>query len=228
MKRVIFLGDSITLGYGLEDASDRYSTVFCRRNGYEEVNYGMTGTLIARAGVSIPAGSAFIDRYLEMQDGDLVVVFGGANDYWWSDTPVGNETSEDPAYFYCALKKLCQGLLKKYPYTPILFIAPYQHVGYGNYEGGKNFMDASDHDTMALNFLGNTLQVYCDLIRKICGIYDIPVLDLSHCSGIDLIESKEDRDKYTLDGCHPSSAGHKILADCLYGFVKERGLMEGE
>ena len=27
---VVFLGDSITMGYGLEIPSDRYSSVFCR------------------------------------------------------------------------------------------------------------------------------------------------------------------------------------------------------
>lgn len=231
-KKVIFLGDSITMGYGLEDKTKRYSSVFCELTGCEEINYGITGTLIARAGVSVPDNLAFIDRYAGMPDlvqGDLVVVFGGANDYWWSDMPVGDENSTDAAYFHCALRELCRGLKGKYPNTSVLFIIPYQHRGYGNFYGGRDAMDASRHDTGARNYLGNTLKVYCDLIREICTRYEIPTLDLFYGSGMDLPGSDEDAEKYTLDGCHPSSEGHKLLAERLYEFVMQNGLLlQGE
>lgn len=219
-KKVIFLGDSITVGYGLEEPEYRYSTVFCQKADCEEINFGTTGTLIARAGVSVPDNVAFIDRYAGMPEGDLVVVFGCSNDYWWSDMPIGDEDSTDVAYYHCALRKLCEGLKEKYPRTPILFIIPYQQRGYGNFYGGRDFKDACDHNTLAPNYLGNTLKDYCDLIREICPRYDIPVLDLFYGSGIDIPGSDADNEKYTLDGCHPTPAGHQLIADKLYTFVR--------
>jgi lysophospholipase L1-like esterase len=224
-KKVVFLGDSITVGYGLEDPKYRYSTVFCEMAGCEELNYGTTGTLIARAGVSIPNGRAFIDRYEEMADGDLVVVFGCSNDYWWSDMGIGDKNSTDVAYYHCALRTLCQGLKDKYGDTPIMFVIPYQQRGYGNFYGGKDFMDARPHDTNSLNYLGNPFRPYCDLVREICARYDIPTLDLYYNSDMDIPGSDEDNERYTLDGCHPTIAGHKLLAEKLYEFVMVNKLL---
>jgi len=223
-KKAIFLGDSITMGYGLEDQTKRYSSIFCKMADCEEINYGITGTLIARAGVSVPDNAAFIDRYEKMQEGDLVVIFGGANDYWWSDTPIGDENSKDAANFHCALRYLCQGLKTKYSGIPVMFVIPYQHRGYGNFYGGRDFMDACFHDTNAQNYLGNTLKTYCDLIRSICSRYDIPALDLFYNSGMDIPGSDEDAAKYTLDGCHPSAEGHNLLAQKLYDFVQKNNM----
>ena len=47
--KLAFLGDSITLGYGLSDRSARFSTLVSRALNAEEVNLGITGTLVARA-----------------------------------------------------------------------------------------------------------------------------------------------------------------------------------
>ena len=224
-KKVIFLGDSITAGYGLENKEYRFSTVFSKMVDCEEINFGTTGTLIARAGVSVPDNVAFIDRYVGMPEGDLVVVFGGTNDYFWSDMPIGDNASNDVAYYHCALRKLCEGLQEKYPGVPIMFIIPYQHRGFGNFYGGSHFKDANDHKTTALNYTGNTLKDYCDLIREICARYDIPTLDLFYESGMDIPGSDEDYEKYTIDGCHPSVAGHRLIADKLYQFVEENHLL---
>ena len=51
----------------------------------QEMNYGITGTLIAKTGMSLSNGTSFVERYSAMEDGDIVVVFGGRNDYFWSD-----------------------------------------------------------------------------------------------------------------------------------------------
>ena len=128
IHRAAFLGDSITMGYGLADAADRYSTVFCKRIGAEECNYGITGTLMARAGLSKSDGTSFLDRYEAMEDADLAVVFGATNDYFWSDMPIFPDTpdaSEDDGYFANAVRRLCRGMREKYPGIPTVFILPY-------------------------------------------------------------------------------------------------------
>ena len=123
-RRVVFLGDSITMGYGLDHAEDRYSTVFCKMEGAKEINYGITGTLMARAGLSKTDGTAFIDRYAAMEAADLAVVFGATNDYFWTDAPIAPEDSEDDRYFLNAVRHLCLGLKGKYPGVPVVFITP--------------------------------------------------------------------------------------------------------
>ena len=89
VMKIAFLGDSITLGYALEHREeDRFSAVLCRNLGHEESNFGITGTLMARAGLSASDGTSFVDRCAQMTDAEYAIVFGGTNDYFWSDTPI--------------------------------------------------------------------------------------------------------------------------------------------
>lgn len=61
--KIAFLGDSITLGYALENKEqDRFSGLVCRELGAEEMNLGITGTLIAKSGMSASDGTSFLDR----------------------------------------------------------------------------------------------------------------------------------------------------------------------
>lgn len=110
MKTIAFLGDSITLGYGLNNLSDRYSSLVCRLKHCKEENYGITGTLIARAGLNACDGKAFIDRLNLVYSADVAVIFGGTNDYFWSNKPIfGN----DESYFEYAVIVLCARIKKK-------------------------------------------------------------------------------------------------------------------
>ena len=93
--KIAFLGDSITLGYGLDRREDRYTTLICRQMDVEEANFGITGTLMARAGMNREDGNSFLDRLHLLKDADVAVIFGGTNDYFWSDRPIGDEDSGD-------------------------------------------------------------------------------------------------------------------------------------
>ena len=216
MKKIAFLGDSITLGYGLSDPSRRFSTVFCRVEGYEELNYGITGTLLARAGLSASDGTSFLDRYPQMDpEADAVVVFGGTNDYYWSD---GGIEGNNPSCFRFAAEQLCGGLRERYPGKRIVLLTPYKQRGHGNFAGAHDFRDADDHCSDARNFSGHTLGDYARVLREVCAARDIPVLDLYGASGVDAAHSDEDFRRYTLDGCHPNEAGHALLAEALRNF----------
>lgn len=90
--KIGFLGDSITFGYGLANRErDRYAALVCRELGCEQVNLGVTGTLVARAGLSRDNGVSFLDRLPLLEGCDRAVVFGGTNDYFWSDAPLYGE-----------------------------------------------------------------------------------------------------------------------------------------
>ena len=102
-----FLGDSITLGYALENREqDRFPAVFSRMTGHTEINLGITGTLVARAGLSASDGTAYVDRYPQMEGADYAVVFGGTNDYFWSDTPISG--GDGDAYFVNAVPGIAE------------------------------------------------------------------------------------------------------------------------
>ncbi len=205
--KIAFLGDSITFGYALEDKACRYSTLVCDTFGAEEVNHGITGTLVAKAGLSRDDGTAYVDRIDLVLDADVTVIFGGTNDYFWSDRPIMPPAGEcAPEYFFCALHKICKRIKEVRGDKPTLFVTPYPHHGIGNFVGGEHFKDKSEHDTTEVNFNGQVIADYVDTLNKVCGEYGIPVLDLHRTEGFDWRTM-------TSDGCHPNHVGHKWLAD---------------
>ena len=203
--KIAFLGDSITLGYGLDCREDRYATLICKQLDAEEANFGITGTLMARAGMNREDGKSFLDRLHLLEDADLAVIFGGTNDYFWSDRPIGNETSGED-YFAGAVEEICQKISEIRDKKTILLVTPYSHNGIGNYYGGLHFEDASRHDTTERNYHGHCLKEYVDVLVQAAGRHNIAVLDLHEGSDFDW-------KVHTMDGCHPNEEGHKWLAD---------------
>ena len=92
-KKINFLGDSITFGYGLGNSCDRFADLIAQRYGAISRNYGISGTRIARQTTPSDDPSHDLDfpsRVAEMDpDADIVVVFGGTNDYGHGDAPLG-------------------------------------------------------------------------------------------------------------------------------------------
>ena len=89
-KKIIFLGDSITEGVGVSSVEKRYTDVFKRITEIGEcVNYGISATRIARqqkVEIEYRDTNAFTERFEQMDDdADIVVVFGGTNDYGHGD-----------------------------------------------------------------------------------------------------------------------------------------------
>ena len=205
MVKIAFLGDSITFGYALENIEERYSTLICKDLGVEEANFGITGTLMARAGMNRTNGRAFLDRIDLAIDADFTVIFGGTNDYFWSDTPIGDINSDFDG-FYRAVDEICKRCSENRDVKKTLIVTPYPHNGIGNFLGGKDHNDSSTHDTCELNFNGHSLVDYVNVSEEIAGKYEIPVLNLHKVEGFDW-------KKHTLDGCHPNKEGHMWLAE---------------
>ena len=209
--KIAFLGDSITFGYGLADRADRFASVYCKRTGDDEQNLGITGTLVARAGLSRGDGTAFIDRAPQMAGADIAVIFGGTNDYFWSDTPIHGD-APDVRYFADAADALCRIAASQRPASRNLLVTPYPHHGVGNFAGGEHFKQSAEHDTTAVNFVGHTLADYAAVLVETGARHGIPVLNLHaampHGTGFDWRV-------HTSDGCHPNPAGHLRLADTI-------------
>ncbi len=199
------LGDSITAGSGVTDPEHIYHAVLGHLVGADTVrNYGIGGTRIARQSGPDTFGAAFVDRYTEMaDDADLVLVFGGTNDYGHGNAPFGTTDDRTPETFCGACHLLFAGLIEKYPTTPIVVMTPIQRLG-GNVPSGNT---------------GLPLVAYADKIREIAGFYALPVLDLYRCSGIcpDLPVQQQ---RFCPDGLHPNNDGAARIAARLAGFLQ--------
>ena len=202
---VAFWGDSITCGYGLTDPSVKYTTLVSARLGLAEENYGITGTLMARAGLNRTDGRDFVSRLHLIDQADIAVIFGGTNDYFWSDTPI---CGGDDRYFAHAFETVCTYIRRVRAGKLTLIVTPYPHNGVGNFRGGETWRTASRHDTDAINYCGHTLTDYASVMEEIAVRYGIPVLNLHRNFAFD-------HRQHTLDGCHPNEEGHRLLAEAI-------------
>ena len=207
-KIINVLGDSITAGSGTSAPEHIYHAVLGRAVEAATVrNYGIGGTRIARqwnVAAENDYGPAYVDRYVEMaDDADLVLVFGGTNDYGHGNAPFGTMADRTPDTFYGACHTLFAGLIEKYPAAHIVIMTPLQR------EGG-NLPCANTNLPLA---------AYVDVILEVAGYYSLPVLDLYREAGIcpDLACHKE---RYCPDGLHPNDAGAARVAARLEAYLK--------
>ena len=140
-----------------------------------------------------------------IDDADIAVVFGGTNDYFWSDMPIDGASYE---YFSCALETMIAHIKKHRNDKITLFVTPYPHNGIGNYFGAENWKSSSRHDTDTMNFNGHVLLDYVNAIESACAKNLIPCLNLHK-------DFTFDWRVHTLDGCHPNEEGHRILAEAI-------------
>lgn len=210
-KKVVFLGDSITQGVGADKPENRYTDVFQRLSGTIVSNHGISGTRIARQ--TNPWNehvdkNDFVKRVDEIDaDADIVVIFGGTNDYGHGDAPIGTFDDRDEYTFYGAMHILCKKLIEKYPGKPVVFMTPLHRLSENVIRPDRN---------------GNpkaALKTYAEIIREVCEYYSLPVLDLYKTScmqpSVEIIQKE-----FMPDGLHPSSKGHKLLAKKVYAYLK--------
>lgn len=209
-KKVYFLGDSITEGAGASSYEKSYVPVFAEISGAEVKNYGLSGTRIARQTEKSECEQCdrdFLERADVMESGaDIVVVFGGTNDFGHGDAKIGDFSSRSEYTFYGAMHLLCEKLINKYPDAYIVFMTPLHRET----ENEKTKDNGLPNET--------PLSGYVSIIKEVAGYYGLPVLDLFNTSGMQPrmeIIKKE----YMPDGLHPSDKGARRIAERLYGFL---------
>jgi lysophospholipase L1-like esterase len=211
-KKINFLGDSITQGCGVVIPGNIYHERLASEYGLAAArNYGIGGTRIARQTKPSLYAEWDLDFVLRVDhldpDADIIVVFGGTNDFGHGDAPLGTMEDRTPFTFYGACHTLCQKLIEKFPEALIVFMTPLHRLEEDNINGDGSKVP-----------MGN-LKVYINILKEVLEFYSIPTLDLWACSGI---QPKVDvlKEKYCPDGLHPNDAGHKLIADRLAGFLK--------
>ena len=204
--KINFLGDSITEGHGCSSEALRFSDRIAAEYGAVTRCYGIGGTRLARQ--TKPSENPrhdldFPSRVAEMDpDADVVVVFGGTNDFGHGDAAFGDFSDRTADTFCGALYELYTALLEKYPEAVIMVMTPLHR------------------DTESIpNMHGKVLKDYVDMIRQAAEYYSLPVLDLFATSGIQpAVPAMKGR--YMPDGLHPNDAGHVILTNKIVKFIE--------
>ena len=110
-KIALFLGDSITEGAGATNINNVYWSVMKQKFGLNKVfGYGIGGTRYAnqfKPSEDIKYDQNFLSRVDKMEDdADIIVVFGGTNDYGHGDAPLGDREDRNSDTFYGACHEL--------------------------------------------------------------------------------------------------------------------------
>ena len=205
-KKLVFLGDSITEGAGVADIANRFTERIAAVTGAVCVNYGISGTRIAKQ--TAPSENPrfdldFLSRIPDLDaDADAVIIFGGTNDWGHGDAAFGSFRSRHPYTFCGAMHTMCTMLCEKFPTAQLVILTPLHRAG-------------EENDSIA----GFPLKQYVDAIRDIAEYYAIPVLDLYKNSGLQPAVPVI-RDMYMPDALHPNDAGHALLANKIVKFLE--------
>ena len=217
-KIIDFLGDSITEGVGVTDrVNNRYDKVLKKDCGLAVIyNYGIGGTRLAhqRTPSAKPRHDlCFCGRAYDLNEtADIIVVYGGVNDYIHGDAPFGKIGDTTPATFCGGVYFLMNLLRTLYPGKTVVFMTP-ARLCYDDNDGAK----PSNRSIKQPD--AKPLLTYIEVIEKTAAQFGIPVLNLYEKLGIDP-NNPEDKELYTVDGLHFNDAGHHILAARLQEFLE--------
>ena len=153
------------------------------------------------------SGNTFIDQIdLLTGDYDIVTVFGSGNDMRFYDEnlhygTINDEftTIENSTVYACA-RHFIEKFSSDYPNTKLVIFSPTAWNGY-------NYPQLSSNPKMYW---------YNEMLKELCEAYQIPFVDMYTNSGF-IPSDEEFRNKYTVDGTHPNTAGHEFF----YGMFEE-------
>lgn len=212
-KKINFLGDSITQGLGVSAPENIYVNRIANETGAICRNYGVSGTKIQNMIFQYEnseKNESFIMRVERMEeDADIIIVFGGTNDWGEGDAPLGVMVDRDPHTFYGACHTLFLKLIEKYPEAEIVVLTPLhrRRETVPQADGLRHI----ENDTILVD--------YVNIIREVAEYYSLPVLDLWKFGrfqpAVPIL-----KEKFMPDGLHPNDAGHKIIANRIIGFLK--------
>lgn len=154
-----------------------------------------------------------VDRIAEMDtDADVVLIHIASNDWAYTWTGFGDDSSRVPTDFFGALHLICQYLIDTYPDKLVLFLTPpfswrYQPQGVGLATWNMTTWDAESP-------LGKTWWDYQEAMDTVLKEYGFPLLDLGRLMGFSQYDPW-----WALDtnGCHvhPKEECQPLIADII-------------
>lgn len=205
--KINFLGDSITEAANVD--GEGYATLLGRETGAIVRNYGVGGTRVApqhTPTVDHPRWDLdFLMRSAEMDlDADLVVVFGGTNDFGHGDAPLGTIDDDTPATFQGAYNLLLTRIRKNFPQAKLIVCTPLHRA-----VEEKPLREEKGEGSQYL-------RTYVELIRALAKKHGAALLDLYETSSVNAATL----DTLTDDGLHPNHEGHAALARDVINFLE--------
>ena len=206
--KIACLGDSITnLGEGITTyASLLGSETF----PLDAQNVGLSGSAL---GVPSKPGAnqALSERYVQIgKDADIILIFGGSNDYGHTDFPVplgdpaGADT--DRATFSGALRYLIKTLREDYPNALLIYATPMIRNDAVWYKS-----ISLDREVTEKNVFGCSLCDYREAGIAVCKAMNCPYLDTYAVPELNPL-AEENRLARFRDGVHLNDAGAAFLA----------------
>ena len=208
-KIVTFLGDSITEGVGVAKIENRDDNRLQKRFGFNLRNRGLSGTRIAyqsTPSLDHPQFDLYFCGRAETipADSDLMIVFGGTNDFGHGRAPFGTLEDKTPETYCGAVRFLIKILKQKA--KRVLFMTPCSR------------RDATSH--LAYQSPDKkTFAEYIDAMIKICTEEGVDVFDLFR-AGPDAT-NPDICAKYFPDGLHPNDDGHEVIASLLGDYLEK-------
>ena len=200
-----FLGDSITEGHGVALPQNRYVDRVCAAAGCTGRNYGIGGTRLARQSKASPNTLHDMDFNARIHcvdhNADLIVVFGGTNDFGHGDAPLGSKGDKGVFTFYGAVQSLYDSLKTYYANNQVVILTPL-HRFRPEEEG-----------------FAPRLEEYVAIIRELALENQFHLLDLYEHSRIHP-STPNIREELVPDGLHPNDEGHEILAEEVLNFLR--------
>ena len=216
--KINFLGDSITEGAGVADQANRYDNRLARMCDLAaNNNYGISGSRLAHQ--THPSEKprydlCFCGRAYDMdKSADMVIVYGGVNDYIHGDAPFGKIGDTTPATYCGGVYFLMHYLRETYGDKPIVFMTPARCY----LRGQVSDMQPSTHAKKVIP--GKPLLAYVEVIQETAKQFDIKVLDLYNDLGVDP-HIPEQFEAYTTDGLHFNDEGHALIAQKLKALIE--------
>ena len=206
-KKIVFLGDSITEGVGVTDQENRYDRRIAREYGVITVNCGISGTRLAhqhKASDCPRFDLCFCGRTYDLdKDADIIVVFGGTNDYGHGDADFGLYGDKTPATFCGAAHFLMNNLCALYPNAKIVIMTPCHR----------------ENDAKPTAPGKKVLVDYVDELVKEAKDHNVTLIDLYRTLPIDPNDPVQ-KTEYANDGLHLNDKGHGLLAEVLMKTLK--------
>jgi lysophospholipase L1-like esterase len=216
---VNFLGDSITEGVGVTDIKNcRYDNLLAKMLEFSKINnYSISGSRLAHQihpSEKPRYDLCFCGRAYDMDEtADMVIVYGGVNDYIHGDAPFGEIGDTIPTTYCGGVYFLMNYLRETYKDKPIIFMTPARCL----LRHEVDDLIPSVHHAKRIE--GKPLINYVEIILETAKQFDINVLNLYTDLGIDP-HIPEQFEKYTMDGLHFNDEGHRIIAQKLKELIE--------
>ena len=193
--KITCLGDSIT--YGLGGKTNEYGNQVSYADylgdilGCEIVKLGVPGSAIGNYG----SDTSFLYRVKEIpEDTDIIIVFGGINDYLCGNSVFGSEEVKDGKY-YGDVEKLFKDIREAFPDTPMFVVLNYQTA-------------LEDMDELKDVY---SLDMWLDVQRSYATQYDFYKIEM-YRNGFMNSKVPEIRSALFYDEIHPNDSGYLAIA----------------